>query len=141
MQCSEPLQLTDHAASDAIPNWSAEDRSVYFGSQRSGQWQIWRIPAKGNRPEPADDHEGRILRNGVPGLELAVLLENDSAQVMGVWRKPVPGTGASHDPGEDPGRDTSSLEHSGQRPRGFPGSVDTSIPRLAHRQPSGGVGI
>jgi len=47
LQCSPPIPLTNHPGLDAIPNWSADGSSVYFASQRTGQMQVWRVPADG----------------------------------------------------------------------------------------------
>ena len=53
LQCGPPVQLTDHSGTDAIPNWSADGSSVYFASQRTGQWQIWRVAANGKPRNPS----------------------------------------------------------------------------------------
>ena len=45
-----PRQLTSHPANDGLPRWSADGRSVVFTSERSGNWQLWRVPAEGGEP-------------------------------------------------------------------------------------------
>lgn len=47
----EPLQLTSGDAEDAAPGWSMDGKWVYFGSNRSGQWQVWRVPVQGGTAE------------------------------------------------------------------------------------------
>src|SRR5262249_36064826 len=42
-----PRPLTDAPADDWVPSWSRDGRSVYFFSNRSGDAQIWKIPADG----------------------------------------------------------------------------------------------
>ena len=44
-------QLTTHAANDSNPRWSADGRSVYFLSTRSGSSQVWRLPLDGGEPQ------------------------------------------------------------------------------------------
>lgn len=43
-------RLTDHPAPDALPRWS-RDGWIYFTSERSGNWQIYRVRAEGGEPE------------------------------------------------------------------------------------------
>ena len=44
-------RLTDHPAPDALPRWSRDGRWVYFTSERSGNWQIYRVRPEGGEPE------------------------------------------------------------------------------------------
>jgi TolB protein len=44
-------RLTNHAAPDALPRWSRDGRWIYFTSERSGNWQIYRVRAEGGEPE------------------------------------------------------------------------------------------
>jgi Tol biopolymer transport system component len=45
-----PRRLTSHPASDGLPRWSADGRTVVFTSKRSGNWQLWRVLAEGGEP-------------------------------------------------------------------------------------------
>jgi len=40
-------RVTTSPAIDATPTWSRDGRSIYFGSNRTGQWQVWRVPTSG----------------------------------------------------------------------------------------------
>lgn len=42
-----PLRLTKHPAEDFNPSWSADGRWLYFTSMRTGEYQIWKVPAGG----------------------------------------------------------------------------------------------
>lgn len=42
-----PRLLTPSSASENIPSWSRDGRFVYFASNRSGRFEIWRVPAAG----------------------------------------------------------------------------------------------
>jgi Tol biopolymer transport system component len=92
MQCSSPLQVTDHAASDTLPNWSVDGSSIYFASQRSGKWQVWKTPARGNAGEGVQmtTQGGFFAAESADGAWL-YYSRIDSPQVMGVWRKRLAG--------------------------------------------------
>lgn len=48
------LRLTQARSSELSPAWSTDGRWIYFGSNRGGQWQIWRspFPTRGVPPHP-----------------------------------------------------------------------------------------
>jgi Tol biopolymer transport system component len=39
--------LTDQASDNLNPSWSHDGKWIYFTSNRSGQWQIWKTPNQG----------------------------------------------------------------------------------------------
>ncbi|HSE31047.1 MAG TPA: protein kinase [Pyrinomonadaceae bacterium] len=42
-----PRRLTTEPSADIMPMWSTDGRWIYFGSDRGGDWQIWKMPAGG----------------------------------------------------------------------------------------------
>jgi len=46
-------RLTRHPATDALPRWSPDGRSVLFASDRSGNWQVWEVGAGGGEARRA----------------------------------------------------------------------------------------
>jgi dipeptidyl aminopeptidase/acylaminoacyl peptidase len=46
-----PRQLTGRATSDFDPRWSADSRTLYFLSTRSGSTQVWRISLQGGEAQ------------------------------------------------------------------------------------------
>ena len=46
-------RLTTHAGYDDGPDYSPDGRWIYFNSDRTGSWDIWRIPAEGAGTEDA----------------------------------------------------------------------------------------
>ncbi len=53
----QPLRLTSHDANDTDPAWSADGKSVYFLSSRSGLSQVWRIAIDGGEAIQVTDLE------------------------------------------------------------------------------------
>jgi len=45
-------RLTSHEAADTQPRWSADGRSLFFVSTRSGSSQVWRLPLEGGEAQP-----------------------------------------------------------------------------------------
>ena len=45
-----PRQLTSGPYRQVRASWSRDGRWVYFGSNRSGDWQIWKVPFEGGEP-------------------------------------------------------------------------------------------
>jgi len=52
-----PRRLTEESADGHMPSWSKDGRWIYFSSNRSGGFQIWKMPAEGGRA-------ARVTRNG-----------------------------------------------------------------------------
>jgi dipeptidyl aminopeptidase/acylaminoacyl peptidase len=42
-----PRRLTTESSSDVVPSWSKDGRSIYFASNRTGTYQVWKAPAEG----------------------------------------------------------------------------------------------
>jgi Tol biopolymer transport system component len=40
-------QLTNNSVEDTIPRWSRDGSWIYFSSNRSGEFEIWKLPASG----------------------------------------------------------------------------------------------
>ncbi|MEZ5313151.1 MAG: hypothetical protein R2862_05565 [Thermoanaerobaculia bacterium] len=70
MDGTELRQLTANPAADVNGRWSADGRSVYFLSSRSGSMQIWRLPL-GRRRVDASGFAGSRLEPRALGRRLA----------------------------------------------------------------------
>jgi Tol biopolymer transport system component/DNA-binding winged helix-turn-helix (wHTH) protein len=70
------------------PAWSLDGKWIYFASDRTGDYQIWKMPSAGGTPE-------QITRNG--GLDAIVspdgrhLYYAKPASVQGIWEVPFEG--------------------------------------------------
>jgi dipeptidyl aminopeptidase/acylaminoacyl peptidase len=49
---SRVRRLTSHEAADSQPRWSADGRSLFFVSTRSGSAQVWRLSLDGGEAQP-----------------------------------------------------------------------------------------
>jgi Tol biopolymer transport system component/predicted Ser/Thr protein kinase len=91
-----PRRVTSSDAIDAMPSWSRDGRWIYFGSNRSGDWQVWKVPSSGEEPGSAR----QVTRHG----GFAAVESTDGASVYfsrklsgrhdpqnAIWRLPVGG--------------------------------------------------
>jgi Tol biopolymer transport system component/DNA-binding winged helix-turn-helix (wHTH) protein len=79
-------QLVDDAATDTWPFWSRDGRWIYFSSNRTGAWQIWRVPAGGGAPVQVTDAGGLRGSESPDGRFLYY-----SKDPPAIWRMPVGG--------------------------------------------------
>ena len=87
-------RLTSEKSADIMPVWSADGRWLFFGSDRGGDWQIWKMPAGGGEPvqvtkgggfgtlSATDEFLYYSRRNALP---------TDKSGATGAWRIPVAG--------------------------------------------------
>jgi Tol biopolymer transport system component len=58
-----PRLLTSETSVDILPSWSRDGGWIYFGSDRSGTWQVWKAPSEGGQAVQVTQHGGgRSLR-------------------------------------------------------------------------------
>jgi Tol biopolymer transport system component len=94
-------RLTNHAGDNMVPSWSRDGKWVYFASERSGRFEIWRVQAntaesvtipatqvtRGGGFCPVESHDGRYLYFTKARIEGEV----DVRAPRGLWRKQVTG--------------------------------------------------
>ncbi len=71
---------------DVVPSWSADGSAIYFGSNRSGSWQIWRQSLQDGTPHRVTSGGGFASKSSPDG-SLLFFTRNDSA---GLWRISLP---------------------------------------------------
>jgi serine/threonine protein kinase/Tol biopolymer transport system component len=63
-------QITHDPADDVVASWSRDGHLIYFSSNRTGRFEVWRVPAAGGADEqvtreggayPIESHDGRTL--------------------------------------------------------------------------------
>ena len=78
----QPRPLTTSEADDFAPSWSSDGQWVYFASNRSGAWQIWRTPAVGGTAEQVT-RKGGVMAFESPDGQWLYYAKGDTA---GIWR-------------------------------------------------------
>jgi Tol biopolymer transport system component/DNA-binding winged helix-turn-helix (wHTH) protein len=86
-----PRRLTggaSAASSAEVPSWSRDGRWIYFASDRSGGWEVWKIPSTGG-PAVQVTHRGGFA--AFESLDGKVLYYAKGLNVPGLWRMPSDG--------------------------------------------------
>jgi Tol biopolymer transport system component len=53
--------VTQGNFNDIVPSWSLDDRWIFFGSNRSGVWQIWKVESDGSgEPQQVTSSGGMV---------------------------------------------------------------------------------
>lgn len=77
-----PAALAADAAADAGPAWSPDGQTIYFGSARSGAWEVWKVGVDGTGLTPLTTGSGLQGRVSVsPDGQRLAFTRNDDAQV------------------------------------------------------------
>ena len=101
-----PRRLTSEKSQETVPSWSRDGRWIYFASDRTGNWQVWKMPAEGGKAVQVtkgggfaafESYDGKTLYyakgQAAPGLwkvpveggEETVVLEQLGAGLWGYW--------------------------------------------------------
>jgi Tol biopolymer transport system component/DNA-binding winged helix-turn-helix (wHTH) protein len=84
-----PLTLTPDAFHSVCPSWSHDGKWVYFGSPRSGDWQVWKVPATGGAPVQVTQYGGHAALASPDG-KYVYYAKTPQAEPE-IWRVPVNG--------------------------------------------------
>jgi len=68
-----PRRLTTEPSFDLLTDWSADERWIFFSSNRSGSLQIWKVPAAGGPAEQVTQQGGGQPHLGPDGQTLFYL--------------------------------------------------------------------
>jgi Tol biopolymer transport system component len=86
----KPRRLTaESAGREAVPNWSRDGKWLYFSSDRTGRYEIWRMPSKGGEAVQITSHEGLGEEESPDGRFL--YYGKGWPVEISVWRIPVNG--------------------------------------------------
>ena len=88
VEAGAPRRITTGATYDGMPSWSRGGRWIYFASDRSGAWQVWKVPVEGGEPvqvtknggfRACESHDGKFI------------YYSKFIDTSGLWRIPVQG--------------------------------------------------
>jgi Tol biopolymer transport system component len=101
-------RLTSHPAQDLFASWSRDGKWVYFSSNRTGRYEVWKTPADGTGNAIQVTWNGGYVNRESPDGEFLYYIKPGS----GLWRIPTAGGEESQvfggRPGEGWNRDSSN---------------------------------
>jgi Tol biopolymer transport system component/DNA-binding winged helix-turn-helix (wHTH) protein len=84
-----PKLLVGDTDENVCPSWSRDGQWVYFASSRTGEWQVWKIPAGGGTPAQVTTHGGHAPLASADGKY--IYYAKASYANPEVWEVPVDG--------------------------------------------------
>jgi Tol biopolymer transport system component/DNA-binding winged helix-turn-helix (wHTH) protein len=84
-----PRPLAQNNSDNLVPNWSRDGKWVYFASNRTGIWQVWKTPLQGGPPVQVTAHGGFAPNPSKDGKTL--YYTNGNMPNPEVWRMPIEG--------------------------------------------------
>jgi eukaryotic-like serine/threonine-protein kinase len=82
-----PRRITRSEAEDVVPSFSSDGAWIYFASNRTGAWQVWRAPSSGGLEEQVTRNGGFAAFESPDGRYLYYA---KSRSASGLWRKRLP---------------------------------------------------
>jgi Tol biopolymer transport system component/DNA-binding winged helix-turn-helix (wHTH) protein len=86
-----PRVLTPDKTHNVCPSWSRDGKWIYFASPRTGEFQVWKVPASGGTALQITQHGGHAALESLDG-KLLYYAKNAEAEPE-IWRVPVGGGG------------------------------------------------
>lgn len=87
-----PRRITTSYSDDVVPSWSHDGKWVYFASNRSNGWQVWKVPVNGTNvngePVQVTHNGGFASFESVDGHSIYYSKGRD---VPGLWTVPAAG--------------------------------------------------
>ena len=84
----KPRQMTSGTGVNIIASWSHDGRWIYFGSTRSGRFEIWRMSSAGGEPVQVTRNGGTAALESPDGKTLYYTKNNGPD---GIWKMPLEG--------------------------------------------------
>ena len=90
MLCGIPKRVTSGIRAE-VPSWSADGGFLYFASDRTGRWEVWKQATSGGQPTQVTQNGGYAARESRDGKWLYFSKNRSEA----IWRIPVARSGAA----------------------------------------------
>jgi Tol biopolymer transport system component len=84
-----PHALIQDSFSNNVPNWSDDGNWIYFASNRSGDWQVWKVRRSGGVPVQVTKQGGFAAAESPDGKYLYYSKHNNDSPE--IWRVPTSG--------------------------------------------------
>ena len=88
-ETGELRRLTDDPSDEGEPRWSRDGHSIYFGSNATGRYEVWRMPAEGG-VKTQITHQGGTTATESPDRTFLYYAKGASSP-SSIWRVPVGG--------------------------------------------------
>jgi dipeptidyl aminopeptidase/acylaminoacyl peptidase len=86
-QGGQPRLLTTELSEEVAPIYSRDGRWIYFASNRTGDWQVWKMPSGSGSAIQITQRGGFAASESADGKHLYFTKQEQP----GLWRMPVPG--------------------------------------------------
>jgi eukaryotic-like serine/threonine-protein kinase len=73
-----PRRITPEPSDENIPSWSRDGKWIYFSSNRTGRYEIWRVPFAGGTPEQITKEGGYVAYESADGTTLFYMKDYSS---------------------------------------------------------------
>lgn len=87
-QGGAPRKLTKESSNENVPSWSGDGRWIYFASDRTGGWEVWKMPFTGGSAVQVTRHGGYAALESPDGK---FLYYAKGRNIPGLWRIPTNG--------------------------------------------------
>ena len=89
LQGGAPRVLASDNAGNVCPSWSGDGKWVYYASHRTGEWQVWKVPAQGGSALQITTHGGHAPLESADGRYL--YYAKSPFANPDIWQVPVAG--------------------------------------------------
>jgi Tol biopolymer transport system component len=83
---SAPVRLTNNPAHESAPGWSRDGKWIYFTSNRSGQFEVWKMP-----PDPGASATQVTFNGGFAAIESIDEQTLYYTKGSSIWKAPTAG--------------------------------------------------
>ncbi|MGI8743743.1 MAG: winged helix-turn-helix domain-containing protein [Bryobacteraceae bacterium] len=84
-----PQVVTPESFTGQCPSWSRDGKWIYFASEHSGDWQVWKVPAAGGTPVQVTRQGGHAALESPDGKTI-YYAKNANAEPE-IWQVPAEG--------------------------------------------------